>query len=68
LANLVSKQQLAKYLQVSTMTIDRYRNQGMPWTRVGVKLVRFDLVAVKEWLEQNKEMDFALANRSAENN
>lgn len=51
--NLLSKKQLADHLQVSKVTIDRWRKKGMPWTRAGVKLVRFDLVAVYKWLEQN---------------
>lgn len=50
-ANLLSKQQLAEHLQVSTMTIDRWRKKGMPWTRAGIKLVRFELDAVNDWLE-----------------
>lgn len=47
---LISKKQLAEYLQVSEMTIDRWRKQGLPWTRAGVKLVRFDLDKVNKWL------------------
>lgn len=50
--NLLSKQQLAEYLQVSEMTIDRWRKKGLPWTRAGVKLVRFNLDEVNKWLEE----------------
>ena len=53
----LTKQQLADHLQVSTMTIDRYRKRGLPWTRAGVKLVRFDLEAVNDWLEQQQPED-----------
>lgn len=51
---LLSKHELAKLLGISEQTIDRYRKQGMPWKRVGVKLVRFDLDVVNDWL-LNKE-------------
>lgn len=50
--NLLSKQQLSEHLQVSVTTIDRWRKQGLPCTRVGVKLIRFDLSEVNEWLEK----------------
>lgn len=50
--NLLSKKQLSERLQVSVTTIDRWRKQGLPYKRAGVKLVRFDLSEVNEWLEQ----------------
>lgn len=52
---LLSKQQLAEYLNVSEMTVDRWRKKGLPWTRAGVKLVRFDLDEVNEWLKQHAD-------------
>lgn len=50
----LTKKQIADILQVNISTIDRWRLQGMPSTKLGVKLVRFDLKAVNEWLENQK--------------
>lgn len=50
--NLLSKKQLSERLHVSVSTIDRWRKQGMPYKRTGVKLVRFELSEVQEWLDQ----------------
>ena len=53
---LLTRKQLAEKLQVSDMTIHRYVKQGMPYLRVGNKLMRFDFEKVKEWLqEQNRK-------------
>ena len=52
MGQLLSKQQLAEHLQVSEVTIDRWRKQGLPWKRAGVKLVRFDLNEVNVWLKE----------------
>lgn len=59
---LLSKKQLADHLQVSEVTIDRWRKQGMPWTKAGVKLIRFDLEQVNDWLQSRERNDFAIAN------
>lgn len=50
----LTKKQLSKILQVNVSTIDRWRTQGMPSYKLGVKLVRFDLEAVNEWLQQEQ--------------
>lgn len=52
---LLTKKQIAAHFQVTEMTIDRWRKKGLPYSRAGVKLIRFDLKEVTEWLDaQNK--------------
>jgi len=43
-------EQLAELLQVSDRTIRRWLSEGLPHYRVG-NVLRFDLAAVKEWME-----------------
>ncbi len=49
---ILTKQQLAKFLQVTERTIDRLREEGMPHFKVG-KVIRFEKEAVLNWLKQN---------------
>lgn len=49
---MLSKKELAKELSISIPTIDRYMKQGMPYHKVGKRLVRFYLKEVMEWIEK----------------
>lgn len=44
-----TKQQIADHLGVSVATIDRYRQQGMPFSKRSRGVVRFDQHAVDAW-------------------
>ena len=47
----VTDEELANILKVSTRTIDRYRDQGMPYYRCNWRgLIGFELEEVKAWL------------------
>jgi excisionase family DNA binding protein len=50
--NLLTVPELAKRLKVSESTVHRWRAQGMPRRKLGVRLVRYDLSLVLEWLTQ----------------
>jgi len=54
-AIMLTKKQLAKELSISVPTIDKYMKQGMPYHKLGVKLVRFYLEEVKEWLMKGEK-------------
>lgn len=52
---MLTKKQLSKELSISITTIDRYMKQGMPYHKLGEKLVRFYLQEVTEWLLKKGE-------------
>ncbi|MGV8982105.1 helix-turn-helix domain-containing protein [Clostridium sp.] len=49
--NFINKKELAEKLKVSVVTIDRLRKQGLPFHKVGAKIV-FDWVEVTEWIKR----------------
>lgn len=51
---LFTEHELSKFLKVSSVTLYRLRLSGMPCLRVGGQL-RYDLDAVLEWLQSEKE-------------
>lgn len=51
---MLSKKELSKELSVSIATIDRYMKCGMPFHKIGKKLVRFYLEEVQEWLKKGE--------------
>lgn len=50
---LMTRADLAKFLQVTTRTVDNLREKGMPTIMVGSS-PRFDPVQVKGWLSTQK--------------
>lgn len=61
---LMKRDDIAKFLQVTTRTVDNLRNRGLPTIMVGAS-PRFDVEAVKLWLRAEKLLDDA--ETSAEN-
>ena len=51
---LYTNTDLCEYLQVSRMTLSRWRLLGMPHLLIG-KQVRYDLKLVMKWIEDNTE-------------
>ena len=49
---LLTKRNLAEYLGVSVRTVESYQRQGLPYFRLGPRRNRYDLLAVREWLER----------------
>lgn len=49
---MLNRKELAKVLNVSVRTIDRYRQQGMPYYKANWRgVIGFKLKEVKEWLK-----------------
>jgi excisionase family DNA binding protein len=47
----LKKKEVAERFGISISTINKYMRQGMPYFRIGVKLVRFSEEAVEKWLK-----------------
>ena len=50
-AQLATKREVARFLQVTPRTIETYQRLGLPHFRLGRRRNRYDLAAVKMWLE-----------------
>ncbi|MCL6558138.1 MAG: helix-turn-helix domain-containing protein [Firmicutes bacterium] len=48
---LLTQEELCKWLKISNMTAYRWRKEGMPYIKRG-NVVRYDKAKVKEWLER----------------
>ena len=55
MSNLITDKELSKILIVGRVTLRKYREQGMPYKRLGEKLIRYDVEEVLEWLNDNIE-------------
>ena len=53
---LLTNKGLAEHLQVSTMTLNRWRKEGLPFLYIG-SLIRFELEPVMEWIAENKRKE-----------
>ena len=52
----LKKKEVAKRFGISISSVNNYMRQGMPYYRIGSKLVRFDPEEVEKWLkERGKE-------------
>ena len=58
---LLTFQQLSEKLQLSRSTIDRWRKEGLPYSKLGRSL-RFDENEVDEWIKQNKQSPATFAS------
>jgi excisionase family DNA binding protein len=48
--NFVDKKELAKYFNISVVTVDRLRKKGLPFHKLGAKIV-FDKEEVTNWIK-----------------
>lgn len=48
----LNKKALAEKFGISVSSVNNYMRQGMPYYRIGSKLVRFDPEAVEKWLKE----------------
>lgn len=51
---LLTKRDLAEYLGVTPRTVETYQRQGLPFYRLGARRNRYDLVAIRRWLEARR--------------
>lgn len=51
---LVTMKDIMQIYKISRSTIDRWRSEGMPCSKVG-RSIRFNLEEVKKWIENNKQ-------------
>ena len=49
----LKKKEVAERFCISISSVNNYMRQGMPYYRIGRKLVRFDLEDVEKWLKEN---------------
>jgi excisionase family DNA binding protein len=52
---LLTTEELAQMLKVSTRTLIRWRKEGLPHIQVGYRTIRYDLNEVMKWIE-NREI------------
>ena len=51
--SLLTEQELCSALKVERVFLWKCRKNGMPFIRLGTKLVRYDLQEVLDWLKEN---------------
>ena len=57
MSQILTVTELCEFLKVGRKFIYQCRQMGMPYLKLGNKLVRYDLDAVMVWLQDNKRMD-----------
>jgi len=50
---LVTIKQLADYYKVSSRTIERWKEIGLPFIQVGTRSIRYDFNEVNDWVKQH---------------
>lgn len=50
---LLTKMQVAQFLGVTPRTVENFQKRGLPFFRLGARRNRFDLAAVRAWLDRN---------------
>lgn len=48
---LLTQQELSKELKVEVSTLWKLRKMGMPYIRLGQRLIRYDFEEVEKWLK-----------------
>ena len=49
---MLNKEELAKELNISVPMVNKLMRQGMPYYKIGSKLVRFNPEDVEKWLKE----------------
>jgi predicted DNA-binding transcriptional regulator AlpA len=50
---VLTAEELQQALKISRTTLYRLRKAGLPHRKISYRVIRYDLVEVLEWLEQN---------------
>jgi excisionase family DNA binding protein len=48
----LKKKEIAERFGISVSSVNNYMRQGMPYYKIGSKLVRFDIKDVEKWLRE----------------
>ena len=48
----LKKKEVAERFGISVSSVNNYMRQGMPYCKIGSKLVRFDIKDVEKWLRE----------------
>ena len=54
MGKLITSQDVQDIYKISRSTVDRWRKEGMPCSKVG-RSIRFDEDEVRKWIEKNKQ-------------
>ena len=52
---LLKRKELSQTLNISEVQIEKFKRQGMPYLKLGRRLVRFNLTEVYDWLQKRSE-------------
>ncbi|WP_429746053.1 helix-turn-helix transcriptional regulator [Bacillus salipaludis] len=53
---MLTAKELEQQLNICRQTLWRFRKQGLPHHKVSYRVIRYDLVEVLEWLEENSSL------------
>ena len=51
--HLLSKRELARFLGITGRTVEEYQRRGLPYFRLSARRNRYDLTAVRAWIERH---------------
>lgn len=51
---LLTEQQLCDKLQIDRVLLWKCRKNGLPYLRIGTKIIRYDYEEVLKWFEENE--------------
>lgn len=52
---LLTEQQLCDKLQIDRVLLWKCRKNGLPYLRIGTKIIRYDYEEVLKWFEENEQ-------------
>jgi excisionase family DNA binding protein len=53
----LKKKEVADRFGISVSSVNNYMRQGMPYYKIGSKLVRFDIKDVEKWLREKEKYE-----------
>jgi excisionase family DNA binding protein len=53
----LKKKEVAERFGISVSSVNNYMRQGMPYYKIGSKLVRFDIKDVEKWLREKEKYE-----------
>lgn len=57
MCNLLTENELCKFLKVDRVFLWRNRKLGLPFKRLGTKIIRYDLEEVLKWINSNSVLN-----------